>query len=57
MNNEKEKKDLIFEKMKIESQMRNLMRIHKVMGILNEEKLDRLLTQYQEILKKLEKLN
>lgn len=57
MDNEKEKKDLIFEKIKIESQMRNLMRVHKVMGILNEEKLDRLLSQYQEILKKLEKLN
>lgn len=57
MNNEKEKQDLIFEKMKIESQMRNLMKVQKIMGILNEERLDKLLTRYQEILKKLEKLN
>lgn len=38
MNNEKEKQDLIFEKMKIESQMRNLMKVQKIMGILNEER-------------------
>lgn len=57
MDNEKENQDLIFEKTKIESQMRNLMKVQKIMGILNEERLDKLLTRYQEILKKLEKLN
>lgn len=57
MNNKKEKQDLIFEKLKIESQMRNLMRVQKIMGILNEERLDKLLSQYQKILKQLEKFN
>ena len=57
MDNEKENQDLIFEKTKIESQMRNLMKVQKIMGILNEERLDKLLTRYQEILKKIDKLN
>lgn len=51
MDNEK----LIFRKLQLESAIRNLMKIHKVMGILYEERLNKLLDEYNTIIKKLGK--
>lgn len=53
MNKKETKDDLTMAKLRIESAIRNLMRVKEVMGIFDENKLDDYLKSYNEILKKL----
>ncbi|MEG2599644.1 MAG: hypothetical protein RSA66_09245 [Muribaculaceae bacterium] len=57
MKNEKLKKELIFQKLKIESSIRMVNKIKEVMGIFDESKLNYYLDKYNEILKELKKLD
>ncbi|MCM1356530.1 MAG: hypothetical protein NC212_09020 [Staphylococcus sp.] len=50
-----DKDKLLFRKLQLESAIRNLMKIHKVMGILYEDRLNKLLDEYNSIVKKLGK--